>query len=90
MATTIRLDPAFVLTEAVALAAGGVADNTLWRWCDRGLLPAPTRVGAGWRKGTFNRWPAHAVARARWVRSLLVRGFTLDEIASAARETAPA
>lgn len=88
--TTLRLDPAFVLTEAVARAAGGVADNTLWRWCDRGLLPAPTRVGAGWRKGTFNRWPALAVERARWVRGLLNRGFTLDEIASLARGTASA
>lgn len=78
-----RLNPAFASTEDVAAAAGGVTRHTLRRWCERGVLPKPTLYGIG-RGGTHNRWPAWAVARARWVRGMLDEGHTLDEVAAQA------
>lgn len=78
------LSPAFATTKEVAEAAGGVTTHTLRRWCEKGVLPAPTRTGVA-RAGTHNRWPAWAVSRARWVRGLIDEGFTLDEIAERAR-----
>lgn len=80
-----QLDPAFASTQEVAEAAGGVTTHTLRRWCEKGALPEPTRTGiAG--AGTHNRWPAWAVLRARWVRSMLDAGHTLDEIAVTVRK----
>lgn len=48
------------------------------------MLPEPKLYGIG-RGGTHNRWPAWAVERARWVRSTLDRGYTLDEVAAQTR-----
>ena len=79
-----QLNPAFASTEEVAEAAGGVTTHTLRRWCDKGALPEPTRTGVA-RGGTYNRWPAWAVERARWVRKMLNEGYTLDEVAQRAR-----
>jgi len=78
------LSQAFASTDEVAEAAGRVTRHTLRRWCEKGVLPEPTRTGVA-RAGTHNRWPAWAVQRARWVRGLLDEGFTLDEIAERAR-----
>lgn len=80
-----ELNPAFASTKEVAEAAGIVTTHTLRRWCEKGVLPEPTLTGVA-RAGTHNRWPAWAVQRARWVRSLLDEGFTLDEIAERARK----
>jgi DNA-binding transcriptional MerR regulator len=77
------LNAAFASTEEVAAAAGGVTRHTLRRWCDKGALPEPTLYGVA-RGGTHNRWPAWAVARARWVRGMLDQGYTLDEVAKQA------
>ena len=79
-----KLNPAFATTEEVIEAAGGVTTHTLRRWSHKGALPEPTRTGVA-RGGTPNRWPAWAVARARWVRSMLDEGYTLDEVAERAR-----
>lgn len=79
-----KLHPAFAATEDVAEAAGGVSTQTLRRWCDKGALPQPKLYGVA-RGGTHNRWPAWAVARARWVRRMLDAGHTLDEIAEQAQ-----
>ena len=79
-----QLNPAFASTEEVAEAAGGVTTHTLRRWCDKGALPEPTRTGVA-RGGTYNRWPAWAVERARWVRSMLDQGYTLEEVAQRAQ-----
>jgi DNA-binding transcriptional MerR regulator len=79
-----KLNPAFASTAEVAEAAGGVTTHTLRRWCDKGALPEPTRTGVA-RGGTHNRWPAWSVTRARWVRSMLDEGYTLDEVAERAR-----
>jgi DNA-binding transcriptional MerR regulator len=78
------LNPTFASTEQVAEAAGGVTRHTLRRWCDKGVLPEPTRIGVA-RAGTHNRWPEWAVARAAWVRQMLDEGFTLDEVADRVR-----
>ena len=53
--------------DEVRDAAGGVAQNTLWRWVRLGLLPKPTLVSGGPGKGTRNRWPREALERARFV-----------------------
>ena len=74
----------FASRDEVAEAAGGVTRHTLRRWCEKGVLPEPTRTGVA-RAGTHNRWPAWAVQRARWVRGLLDEGFMLEEIAERVR-----
>ncbi len=78
-----QLNAAFASTGEVAAAAGGVTRQTLWRWSDKGALPQPTLYGVA-RGGTHNRWPAWAVERARWIRTMLDEGFTLDEVAERA------
>ncbi len=79
-----KLNSTFASTAQVAEAAGGVTRHTLRRWCDKRVLPEPTRIGVA-RAGTHNRWPDWAVARAAWVRGMLDQGFTLDELAERVR-----
>lgn len=67
--------------DEVRDAAGGVAQNTLWRWVKLGLLPKPTLVSGGPGKGTRNRWPREALVRARFVVEQRAEGYTLGEIA---------
>lgn len=66
--------------DEVRDAAGGVAQNTLWRWVKLGLLPKPTLVSGGPGKGTRNRWPREALERARFVVEQRAEGYTLSEI----------
>lgn len=43
------LGQAFASTDEVAEAAGGVTRHTLRRWCEKGVLPEPTRTGVARR-----------------------------------------
>ena len=75
--------------DEVRDAAGGVAQNTLWRWVRLGLLPKPTLVSGGPGKGTRNRWPREALERARFVVEQREAGYTLAEIAAMVVERWP-
>jgi len=65
-------------TEQVA-AAAGVHETTVGRWLKQGLLPTPELRNMG-RRGRMTRWPLHAPAQARWVKSQLDAGFSFDEV----------
>ncbi|PCC73228.1 hypothetical protein SAMN02745121_03045 [Nannocystis exedens] len=74
-----NLDPAFATTEDIMKAAG-IAKKTVTTWVEYGFLPAPTRVSLGPSGGAFNRFPAWAVERARFVAQRRAAGFTHAEI----------
>ncbi|PCC73224.1 hypothetical protein SAMN02745121_03049 [Nannocystis exedens] len=62
------------------MAAAGVARRTVSTWVALGLLPAPTKVSLGSPGGVFNRFPAWAVDRARYVARQRAAGFTIEEV----------
>lgn len=53
-----------------------VSPDTLRHYERKGLLPAPSRSGNGYRE-----YPPEAIARIRLVRRAVALGFTLDELA---------
>ncbi|MCY1068048.1 MerR family transcriptional regulator [Nannocystis sp. RBIL2] len=80
-----RLDPAFATTEDIVRAAG-VTRRTVAAWVAQGLLPAPTKVSQGSPGGVFNRFPAWAVERARYIAHRRAAGFTTAEVLAALAE----
>lgn len=73
------VDPAFCTTQDV-MEAAGVSTLTVRNWVERGLLPKPTKVSLGYPLGVFNRFPAWAIMRARFIAAKRRDGLTLDEI----------
>ncbi|HEY0134930.1 MAG TPA: MerR family transcriptional regulator [Nannocystis sp.] len=78
MTSNRSLDPAFVSTDDI-MAAAGVARRTVSVWVEMGFLPPPIKVSLGIR-GVFNRFPAHAAERARFIAAKRAGGFTYDEV----------
>ena len=76
---TRSLDPAFVSTDDI-MAAAGIARRTVSVWVEMGFLPPPLKVSLGQPGGVFNRFPAHAAERARFVAAKRAAGFTYDEV----------
>lgn len=76
---TRSLDPAFVSTDDI-MAAAGIARRTVSVWVEMGFLPAPLKVSLGQPGGVFNRFPAHAAERARFIAAKRAAGFTYDEV----------
>lgn len=72
------LDPTFVSTDDI-MAAAGVARRTVAVWVEMGFLPPPLKVSLGIR-GVFNRFPAYAAERARFIAAKRAGGFTYDEV----------
>lgn len=68
-------------TDQVA-AAADVGAKTVLRWSKIGLLP-PYQVIRGGVRARSARWPAHAPAQARWVRTHIDAGLTFAEILAA-------
>ncbi len=62
------------------MAAAGITRSTVKAWQDMGFLPVPLKVSLGMGGGVFNRYPAWAVPRARFVAEKRSAGFTYDEI----------
>jgi DNA-binding transcriptional MerR regulator len=76
--STRSLDPAFVSTDDI-MAAAGIARRTVSVWVEMGFLPQPLKVSLGIR-GVFNRFPAYAAERARFIAAKRAGGFTYDEV----------
>jgi len=74
-----QLDPGFASTDDI-MAAAGITRTTVKTWQDMGFLPVPLKVSLGMGGGVFNRYPAWAVPRARFVAEKRSAGFTYDEI----------
>ena len=74
-----NLDPAFATTEDIMKAAG-IARQTVHTWIAQGLLPAPTRVSLGSPGGVFNRFPAWAIDRARFIAQRRAAGYKAAEV----------
>lgn len=70
-----REKPADV-TVAMLLEALDCGRATLYRYIDRGLIPAPVHA----RRGRPALWSADALARAKKVRKLLEQGYTLAAV----------
>lgn len=62
------------------MKAAGIARHTVGAWVAYGLLPAPTKVSLGQQGGVFNRFPAWAVDRARFVAQRRTAGYTVAEV----------
>ena len=73
-------DPEVAAMVADASAAAGITRSTVKTWQDMGFLPVPLKVSLGMGGGVFNRYPAWAVPRARFVAEKRSAGFTYDEI----------
>jgi len=76
--STRSLDPAFVSTDDI-MAAAGIARRTVSVWVEMGFLPQPLKVSLGIR-GVFNRFPAYAAERARFIAAKRAGGFTYEEV----------
>lgn len=74
-----RLAPEYATTEDI-MEAAGVTRRTVTSWVQRGLLPSPVRVTHGYPLGTFNRYPASVLTRARFIAAKRLEGLKLDEI----------
>lgn len=74
-----KLDPAFATTDDI-MAAANITRSTVKVWSELGLLPPPLKMSLGMAGGVFNRYPAWAVDRARFVAVKRAAGFTYDEI----------
>jgi DNA-binding transcriptional MerR regulator len=61
------------------MAAAGIARRTVAVWVEMGFLPPPLKVSLG-IGGVFNRFPAYAAERARFVAAKRAAGFTYDEV----------
>lgn len=66
-------------TTPQAAAAVGVSGQTLRRWAEAGLLPAPERVFRG-RRGNVSSWPESVVAQAQWIFAQLESGQTIAQV----------
>lgn len=62
------------------MKAAGIARQTVTTWVAQGLLPAPTKVSQGSPGGVFNRFPAWAIDRARFVAQRRAAGYTTAEV----------
>lgn len=62
------------------MKAAGIARHTVGNWVAQGLLPAPTKVSLGQPRGVFNRFPAWAVDRARFIAQRRTAGYTVAEV----------
>jgi DNA-binding transcriptional MerR regulator len=67
------------VTVADLLAAGGISRATLYRWTERGLVPAPEGYEPG-QRGPLAVYPPLALTRIQEIRALLDEGFTLAAI----------
>jgi DNA-binding transcriptional MerR regulator len=74
-----QLDPAFASTDDI-MAAASITRSTVKTWENMGLLPTPLKISLGMGGGVFNRYPAWAVERARFVAEKRAAGFTFDEV----------
>ena len=74
--------PKWPTTTEVA-AAAGAHETTVGRWVKQGLLPTPTIINMGRRRGRTTRWPLHAPEQAAWVRARLDEGWTFPEVLEA-------
>ena len=74
-----QLDPGFASTDDI-MAAASITRTTVKTWQDMGFLPVPLKVSLGMAGGVFNRYPAWAVPRARFIAEKRAAGFTYDEI----------
>ena len=74
-----QLDPAFASTDDI-MAAASITRSTVKTWENMGLLPAPLKISLGMGGGVFNRYPAWAVERARFIAEKRAAGFTYDEV----------
>ena len=74
-----HLDPAFASTDDL-MAAASITRSTVKTWQDLGFLPPPLKISLGMAGGVFNRYPAWAVDRARFVAEKRAAGFTYDEV----------
>lgn len=61
-------------------AAGDCSRRTITVWIGLGLLPTPTRVSLGSPGGMFNRFPAWAIERARFIAEKRKGGYTYAEV----------
>ena len=61
-----QLDPGFASTDDI-MAAASITRTTVKTWQDMGFLPVPLKVSLGMAGGVFNRYPAWAVPRARFI-----------------------
>jgi len=73
------LDSAYATTEDIMQAAN-VTRRTVTKWVTLGLLPKPTKVSHGYPLGAFNRYPASALSRARFIATKRLEGLRLDAI----------
>ena len=62
------------------MAAASITRSTVKTWQDLGFLPPPLKISLGMAGGVFNRYPAWAVDRARFVAEKRAAGFTYDEV----------
>ena len=62
------------------MTAASITRSTVKTWQDMGLLPVPLKVSLGLGGGVFNRYPAWAVDRARFIADKRAAGFTFDEV----------
>ena len=74
-----HLDPAFASTDDL-MAAASITRSTVKTWQDLGFLPPPLKISLGMAGGVFNRYPAWAVDRARFVAEKRAAGFTYAEV----------
>jgi DNA-binding transcriptional MerR regulator len=72
--------PAYLSPREVARQTG-VSTDTLRHYETRGVLPAPSRSPAGYR-----RYPPDTVARVQLIQRALRIGFSIDELTTAYRQ----
>ncbi len=78
------------MSQEEVLEATQTSQVTAWRWVKLGILPEPVRIGRGYGKGTMNRWPKEAIARAKFARKMIAeKTWTLAEIAQMVQERWP-
>jgi DNA-binding transcriptional MerR regulator len=80
-ATRSAAVPAPALGPREVAARCRVSADTLRHYERKGLLPAPARTRAGYR-----RYAPETVARVQMVQRALLAGFTLDELARVLRD----
>lgn len=66
-------------TTAQVCEAADISGPTAMRWSKAGMLPPYERIHGG-KRGQYARWPAHAVEQARWVKAMLGKMYSFDEI----------
>ena len=79
MADRRKLDPEFA-TMADIMEAAGLTRRAIRVWIARGLLTKPIKISHGYPSGVFNRFPAAAVERARFIAAKRAGGYTNEEV----------